>query len=316
MHGLFSPRRLIPLGISIILLAVVVWKVSPSALLEAAAQLNWPPLLLATAIMVTALYLWDAVCLPAVYRVEGQRLSYWQSLHLRGLSYLGGALNYELGQAALAWGMARLQQTGVVRMLFRSVLLAYHDILLLLAVGLIGSFLSDDPRAERLRPLVSIALAVTVGVGIVLWALPANIRARIRADGASVLDGWSLARSARLLPLRLVYFGILVIYAAIAMNICRLPVDRTVVVSTIPLVLLADGLPSFAGLGTRETSLQLVLAPGEPNAMLFAMSLFWSTGMIIGRIIIALAHLWGHHWHQPTKQERESDAAVLGITDR
>ena len=169
--------------------------------------------------------------------------------------------------------MARLQGTGLVRMLARSVLLAYHDILLLLTVGLCGSLLSTDPRATRLRPLIVTGLIVALAVGVLVWALPPKLRARFRwADSESLLDGWSIARSARLLPLRLVYFGILVTYASVGLAICRLPVDREVVVSTVPLVLLADGLPNFAGLGTRETTLQLVLAPGEPNAMLLAMS--------------------------------------------
>ena len=96
--------------------------------------------------MVVALYLWDASCLPTVYSVDGNSWPYRRSLHLRGVSYLGGAVNYELGQAALAWGVARLQNIGVVRMLSRSVLLAYHDIVVLLAAGWVGSLLSDDPR--------------------------------------------------------------------------------------------------------------------------------------------------------------------------
>lgn len=295
MTGFYRAKRIIPLAISLGLLAGVVWWVSPEALITAAAQVDWQPLLAATAAMVVALYLWDAVCLPAVYRVEGQRITYLQSLHLRGLTYFGGALNYELGQAALAWSMARLQHTSLVRMLVRSVLLAYHDILLLLSMGLVGSMLSSDSRAERLRPLIMIGLGIALAVGLLVWALPGNLRARLHGGGfGSILEGWSVAQSARLLPLRLVYFVILVVYASVALAICRIPVDLEVVISTVPIVLLADGLPNFAGLGTRETSLQLVLAPGEPNAMLLAMSLFWSSGMIIGRFLIALAHLGIH----------------------
>src|SRR6476646_9097435 len=154
MAGFSTAKRLAPFMFSLCLLVGVIWWVSPAKLAAAAAQANWRLLAPATLAMVVALYLWDAVCLPAVYCVDGQRISYRQALHLRGLSYFGGALNYELGQAALAWGMARLQQTGIVRMLARSILLAYHDILLLLTVGLVGSLLSSDPRAERLRPLI------------------------------------------------------------------------------------------------------------------------------------------------------------------
>jgi hypothetical protein len=101
------------------------------------------------------------------------------------------------------------------------------------------------------------------------------------------------------MPLRFGYFAILVVYAAIALSICRIPVDHEVVLSTIPLVLLAEGLPNFAGLGTRETSLQLLLAPREP-AVLLAMSLIWSTGMLLIRFVIGLVHLTIQQLFAPT----------------
>ena len=290
----FWLTRAIPLIISTALLALIVWWVSPEALLRAAAQLRWELLLPVTAAMVISLYLWDAFCLPAIYGLDGRDLPYRKTLHIRGLSYLGGALNYELGHAAIAWGMARLQQTGMLRMLSRSVLLAYHDAVILLAVGLAGAMLTDDERVVRIRPFIAIALAAAILIGIVIWSLPDKVRARIVTGKIDeILAGWSLRRSLRLVPLRIGYFAILVVYAAIALAICRISVDHEVVLSTIPLVLLADGLPNFAGLGTRETSLLLLLAPPEPAALL-AMSLIWSTGMILIRFIIGLAHLWCH----------------------
>lgn len=243
--------------------------------------------------MVVALYLWDAACLPTVYSVDGNSWPYTRSLHLRGVSYLGGAINYELGQAALAWGMACLQNISIVRMLSRSVLLAYHDIVVLLAAGWLGSLLTDDPRMARVQPYITAGLIVAIALAALLWSLPVSFRARFRStDAESFLEGWSWGRSLRLLSLRFTYFGILVVYAAVALRICGLHVDHQVVLGSIPLVLLADGLPNFAGLGTRETALQLLLQPDHP-AVLLAMSLFWSVGLIVGRLAIALAHLWG-----------------------
>jgi hypothetical protein len=190
--------------------------------------------------------------------------------------------------------MARLQQANILQMLSRSVLLAYHDAVILLAAGLAGALLTDDERIVRMRPYIAAALVVAILIGAIIWSLPARVRTRImtaRVD--SILAGWSLRRSLRLVPLRFGYFGILVVYAAIALAICRISVDHQVVLSTIPLVLLAEGLPNFAGLGTRETSLQLLLAPREP-AVLLAMSLIWSTGMLLIRFVIGLAHLCCH----------------------
>jgi hypothetical protein len=302
-------RRMLPLMISVGLLAWLVWWISPQAIGRAAATLRWKPLLAATSVMVLALYFWDAACLPVVYRVDGRRWGYWRSLHLRGLSYLAGAVNYELGQAVLAWAAGRMQQTSVVRMLARTVVLAYHDVLVLLSLGLLGAALSDDPRVASIRPYIAWSLGGACVLGLILWILPAGVRARLGTQRVvSLFDGWSLHRSFQLLPLRLVYFGILLVYATVALEICQVSVDGHVVLSTVPLVMLADGLPSVSGLGTRDATMQLLLKPPRPE-MLLAMSLFWSTGMVVGRLVIGLAHLWGDQlWRgfapqQPTAGE-------------
>jgi hypothetical protein len=284
----------LPSGITLLLITLLLLRVRPHELLEAAREIAFVPLLLATGMLVVALYLWDSVCLQTVYGIHENRWSYGRSLQLRGLSYLGGCVNYELGQAALAWGLAKLQNASLVRMLSRSVLLAYHDIFVLLTGACLGSLLTSDPRVERVRPYLAIAIAIIAAIAALFRVLPRRLRARFRSsDGESYLEGWSLTRSLRLILMRFGYFGILLIYAVTALHICDVPVDRRVTASTMPLVLLADGLPSFAGLGTRETSMQLLLDPGRERApMLLAMSLFWSTGLLTGRLAIALAILW------------------------
>jgi hypothetical protein len=290
-------KSVLPLAVSAVLLAGVMWRVSPASLVEKAALLDWHLLAPATVVMVVALYLWDALCLRVVYQIGSGRITYGQSLHLRGLSYLGGALNYELGQGVLAWAMARLQNTRLVTMLARSVLLAYHDIFVLLLGGGMGTLFSGDPRAARFRPYIAAGLLVAVAIGAIIWLLPEKLRARFRSgDQPSFLEGWSLARTGRLLFLRVVYFSILVVYGLIAIRICRLPVETNVVLTAVPIVLLADGLPSFAGLGTREAALLFLLRPPtrDDEAQLVTMSLLWSTGMILIRFVIASAHLWIH----------------------
>jgi hypothetical protein len=303
----------LPAGITLALITWLVIRVSPQQLLNAAGEIAWVPLLWATGAMVVALYLWDSVCLQTVYSVHENRWSYGQSLHLRGLSYLGGCVNYEVGQAALAWGLARLQNASVVRMLSRSVLLAYHDIFVLLTGACLGSLLTNDPRITRVRPYLAIAIVVVAAIAALFRILPRAIRDRFRApDGESYLEGWNFARSLRLIPMRFVYFGILLVYAIVALHICDIPIDRGVTASAMPLVLLADGLPSFAGLGTRETSLQLLLDPGRERApMLLAMSFFWSTGLLTGRLAIALASLWLRPFEVESSDAANADDEVV-----
>jgi hypothetical protein len=282
--------RALPVVVSCGLLAFVVWWVSPQELLQAARNLRWQLLLPITGVMVLALYLCDALCLPIVYSLTKRNLRYGEALHVRGLSYLGGAFNYELGQAGIAWGVAKLLNVSLLRMLSRSVVLAYHDAVILLSMGLVGAWLSDDSRLT----LIAVALLATLIVGAVLWNLLEKLRLRAQSTKlGAILADWSFGRSVRLVPLRVTYFGILVIYATVALHICEIPIDNQVVLGTIPLVLLAEGLPNFAGLGTRETALLLLLDP--PNkGLVLAMSLFWSSGMIVFRLLIGLGHLWYH----------------------
>jgi hypothetical protein len=285
-------RQVFPVATSLVLLCWLVWRISPRAMAHAATELDWKLLVPATIVMLLSLYLFDPLCFPVVYRVGDHRWKYRQALHLCGLSYIGGALHYEIGQAALAWGFARMQQTGVARMLSRSVVLAYHDILVLLAMGLPGAIASDDVQVERIRPLIAIGLSATLAFGLIVWALGMKLRLKFLHHESEWLSrDWSIRRSLQLIPLRVCYFAILVAYAAVALRICRLPVDHRVVLSSIPLVLLADGLPNLGGLGTRETALQLLIKTARPDTLL-AMSLFWSTGIIVGRSAIGLVHLW------------------------
>ncbi len=284
-----SFRQILPFAVSLGLLTWVFWRVSPQAFLQALREVNWALLLPATAAMVLLLYFWDAVCLPVVYCVDRRRWSYGRALHLRGLSYLGAAVHYELGQAMLAWAAAKLQDAGVVRMLSRSVVLAYHDVFVLVGLGFLGSLLTDDPRVQRLQPFLAAALVGIVFVAFLVWAMP-NWLQRYWKSAEVLLSDWSVRKSLVLVPLRCVYFAILLIYAVAALEIVRIPVDSRVVFGTVPLVMLADGLPSISGLGTRETALQLLLHPPRREALL-ALSLVWTTGLVVGRAAIGLVHL-------------------------
>lgn len=285
-------KALFPFLISFGLVAWLVTRVSPAALIRAAEELNWHALVPTTISMVLGLYLWDAVCLRSLFTTEGAPLNYRQALHARGISYLASAINYELGQGILAWDIAKSQRTGVVSCLSRMLILAYHDLLVLFGLALLGSIMVLQPRIAGLRTFAATGLLVLLLLPVIANMLPVTVLQRtVPARWRSQVDGWSLSQSFTLALLRIAYYLILVVYAAMALHFCRIHVNSLVVLSTIPMVLLADGLPSVSGLGTRDTALQLLLKPDRPELMA-AMSLLWSSGLIIGRLGIGLAHMW------------------------
>ena len=79
------------------LLLFAIWRVSPEKLESSLALLDYQLLVPWTALMVLALYLWDAVCLRFVFVQGHVGLTYRTVLHARGSAYLLGAFNYELG---------------------------------------------------------------------------------------------------------------------------------------------------------------------------------------------------------------------------
>lgn len=286
-------KRWLPLVISLSLIAWLVTRVSPAQLLDAARRIDWPLLAAATALLVIGLYLWDGVCYRYLYSTPGSVPTYRQALHVRGLSYLAGIIHYGLGTTAAAWGMSHVQQTHLLTSLSLGAVLIFHDAFVLLLLGLWGALLNNAPETHLVVIVCGVGVAVMLALAAIPYLLPQRRQRQwIGTRWGAWFETWSPGRSLKLCGLRIVYYSILLVYAAVALAICQIPVRPLVVASTIPLMLLADGLPSIAGLGTRETALLLLLRPRHPE-MLLAMSLFWSIGLLIGRLLIGLAYLWG-----------------------
>jgi hypothetical protein len=286
-------RRIMPAIVTIGLLIWLVYRISPQALVAAASQLDWPRLCLVFSSMVLALYLWDSVCLHWLFAEPGLPLSYGQVLRARGSSYVASAVNFELGQGLVAWELARAQGTPLVSALGRCVLLAVHDVAVLLTLGLIGSLLIDSAIARGIMGFCAIGLAALVGVGLLAYFFPRWWRERRMIGGRHLWPGsWTWGRSLQLSGLRGIYFAIILAAVALGLEVAPIPLGRPVVLGAVPVVLLADGLPiSVSGLGTRETALMSLIRAPEPGVLL-AFSLVWSAVLITGRLLIGLGHWW------------------------
>jgi len=253
-------RKMLPYCISAGLIVWLTSRFSTSEIIRAFAVLPWQRLLPMTVGLVIALYLWDALCLLTVFSVADWRWTYRRMLRARGKSYLAGAFNQGLGQAALAWEIARVQGTSFAAALSRSILFAWHEGLILATAALTGSLCSEGPRPGHVRTLSVVILVVVLGGALLLGLLPASRRRYLEGTrwGAWLRD-WSWRRSCRLVVLRIAYFAIVGTYVVSALWVCGQRFAPTVALAVIPLVLMATVLPSAAGLGTRETALYLLL---------------------------------------------------------
>ncbi len=283
-----ATRIIVPALVSGGLIAWLLAGLDVPLLLESIAELPWEFLVPLTLAMVTALYLWDAVCLRLVFVVGDRMLPYQTALYVQGIASLFSAVNYQLGQGFVAWLIAVRQRTSFLSALSRSVLLAIHDLGVLFTLGWIGSMVRSGagPQVRGIRLLCSLGLLALAALVIGYRFLPHARRQALRASKFGAwIESWSWQRTGWLLLLRLAYFGISITYAGIAFHIAGVGVGARDILGAVPLVLVAGSLPSVSDLGTRETALVLLLAPAS-REMVVAVSLLWSSGMIAGRLII------------------------------
>jgi len=283
------------ISISAGLVALVVWLASPQELIRMAPLLPWKYLAAATVALVTGLYLADSYCVYWLFAQPDRPLRFPTVLRARGSSYLLSSLNYELGQGAMAWSLANAQARTFLSALGMCVLLAYHDVAVLLTLGLFGALLSAEPSGPTIARSCGIAMVLLAGLGMVVRLLPGSWQERWLPDRFRVrLDWWTWRHSVHLGLLRTGYFGLILLYAAIGLRMCGVSLSVQVVCSVVPLVLLADGLPiSMSGLGTREAALLYLINPEEQErATLVAFSLLWSLGLVLGRAAIGLGFWW------------------------
>src|SRR5207245_76576 len=119
-----------------------------------------------------------------------------------------------------------------------------HDLVVLLALGLAGSLIDPAPVARPISIALAASLAILVFLPVTWRFLPARRRQRIiQTRWGNWLGWWRWRHSVVLCGLRLVYFGIMVAYAVVALRMCGIVRDFEVVCGAIPLVLLVDALP-------------------------------------------------------------------------
>ena len=288
-------KRLLPLLGSAALITWLIWRVSPQALGQALAGLNWGAIVPLTLLLVLATYLWDALGLWFLFADPDHPLTYRAVLGARGRSYFFTAFNFGLGQGYLAWIMAQVRQATLAWSVSRCMLLVYVDLYVLLGLGLFGASLSMHPHSRGITVFCVSGLSALVLVTLLVRCLPSAWIGRLRQTRWSdwlTAQTWNWRRILQLCVLRTAYFAWGMGYAVAGLRLCGIHIETMLVLSAIPIMALVDGLPiGTSGLGTRETTLLLLLQPEQP-ARLLAFCLTWSAGVIAGRGLLGLVHLW------------------------
>lgn len=273
----------------------IVSRVSLEKLGHAFAALDWHLIAPLTVFYVVFTYLWDSICLAWLFSDGDPPMSYRRALRVRGTAYVVSIINYGAGQGVLAWLASRAQCISYLSSLMRCILYTYVDVILLLTLGLIGGLLSPRVGDLRIAQFCGITLSALIAATILAHHVPARLRETVKRNrwGAWLVDWqWNWRRTTTLAALRTVAFTFVIAFVYVGLTISHGQLSWRVLAGIIPLALICDGLPiSFAGLGTRETVLVVLLQPSQPEAVI-AFTLFWTVGTMIMRACIGLAHLW------------------------
>ena len=292
-------RKAIPLLGSLLLLALVLWQISPGEVLEAFGRLNWAVLVPATVLLIASLYLWDSLCLWWLFSRSDAPLPYRRVLRARGTSYLFTVINYGLGHGMLAWLLARYRSKTFVSTAILCVMVTYVDMGVLFGLGLTGGTLSSDPRTEGVAWFCTAALLLWVSFTAVVRLLPRRLTERIletRWGQAMHSPDWRWGTLVPLAAMRTFYACHGVVYVAVCLAASGFALDFRVVLSVIPIIVLLDAVPiSISGLGTREAALLLLLRPEDPSLLLAFSLVWWACGMggraLIGLMIVGTSTL-------------------------
>ncbi len=291
-------RQALPFLVSGGLVTWLIWSVSPGQLFSALSSTVWPWLVAATLVQLIILFLWDAVSQWWLLSLPDHPLPFWAVFRERVDATLWTAVNVQLGQGVFTWNVVRkCGQPSLTDAFGRTAVLGLYDFGICMVLGFIGSFLKSDPLIWVLRWVCLGGLVSLLILELLVVLLPAGWRDQLVRQGwLGWLTWWRWRHSLELAGQRLVLFLLVLVYAGVGLALCGFPADIRTVLSVIPLVLVAEGLPSTGGLGQREVALVYLLQPetSEQRATLLSFGLIWSVGIILGRLGIGLVGRWLH----------------------
>jgi hypothetical protein len=204
------------------------------------------------------------------------------------------AVNLEVGQAALALRLSDVTDKTVSYTLSRTVVMGMFDFGVTTAFGLIGYLLVPTRRYRYLMWVCIVGLTGLTALALaVAYVFPQRWRDWMQKHKwGGWLKWWSWKHTIWLLLQRMVLELAIMLYAGAGLYIVGVPPRPTVadeirmVFGVVPFVLLAEGIPSAGGLGTREAV--LIYLTGGPPAVILGFSLIWSISLIVGRTAIGL----------------------------
>lgn len=257
--------RVLPWVVALAILAYVLRTVPLSEVARAFGQAA-PWAVPALALLVLAVYLADCLAIWKTFGWFVARLSFRETLLVRGATYLLAIVNYTLGQGAMIYFVHRTRGVPVLRGTAAVLLIMGINLLLLLLLASFGLLV-----ASEIPPALSLVLPIAYA-GLALYALLVIIRPRWLASRGvfDVLLSAGLGGHLKALAVRVPHLCSLVLLSYTSLRAFGVAPPFWYAVVCLPLVYFVAVLPiSPQGLGLPQALMMQFFArfgPGDPAA--------------------------------------------------
>ena len=284
--------RIAPWVITLGLLAYLFSKIHFKEVIQAtsrAAPWTVPAVLFCTLVI----YLADCLAIWKTFGWFVAKVSFRETLALRGATYLLALVNYTLGQGAFVYFLHRTRGVKVMRAAATVLLIMGINVLLLLFLATVGLLLEVE-TLPAFRNGVLIAYAgLLVYIALLLWK-PAWLTRRAALEVLLTAGLWGHVKA---LLVRVPHTLTLLLFNHVALAAFGVHVPFLQIVLCLPVVFLAGIIPAVAGLGPVQGAMVFFFAryasgtPDEREAAVFAASLgssaiAWCVQILLGIVCI------------------------------
>lgn len=288
---------MLPWALAVFLLWYLFQRISFDDALAAAGRADLGLLVPASIACVAVWFFLDAAGISYIYSRFNAPLSFREARSVRALTYLLAVVNWNLGTGGIVLHMRHAKATPMAEA--TSTILFYNLIDALILTSLVvGASLVLPPEfgleSLQLGGVVFIAgLLAFLVVFVSGWSPPWAWLRRFFDLGVFHAHRQATWRDVFVvLGIRTVYFGVFVVFFAIALAAFGAAVPLSHVVATVPPILFVGTLPiTPAGLGTQQAAVVYFYSAFAPEAELLALGFLFSIVFVIMRAPLALFYL-------------------------
>lgn len=282
-----------PWLVGIAVLGYLIWQIEPQPLIKALYHARLIIYIPVVVVFVLLTFLFDAQNMQAVMNSLKYRISFYESLVIRGASTLITVVDYTLGMGSVVYFLNVFKRIplsiGTTIMVFYN----YINQVSLFVLGLIGFYLIDGYRYRWLAQLMlACFLLFVASVGLILLIRYANIKLVEKIKNTGLVDSFNRAGLNTYVInviYRVCYYATYVFFFYIAVRAFQMDIPLLELVAYVPIILLVISIPVSAfGLGTSQATMLFLFKDYGSPAQILAFSLVYTISLLLLRALLGI----------------------------